>query len=194
MRKFRLPVLILFFLTAFAAILLVSLRSQLRGNLLAVYDLCVFGHGPFPTAAPVSYRLVAHAGGAFHGLTYTNSKEALDESYRKGFRLFELDFEWTSDNRLVLVHDWKHTSSLFGQPAHVFTYNEFLTSARRDGLHQVTFEGLVSWLRSHSDAFVVTDTKASNMRLLTFLRVNGREVLPQLIIQIYSLSELRAAR
>jgi glycerophosphoryl diester phosphodiesterase len=194
MRKFRIPAILLLILAPIGAILCRPLRTQLKGNLLAVYDLCLFGSGPFPTAAPISYRMVAHAGGAFHGLTYTNSEEALDENYRKGFRVFELDFEWTSDSRLVMVHDWKQTSSLFGQPPHIFTYNAFLTSRRRDGLHQLTFEGLVSWLRSHPDAFVVTDTKASNDRLLTFLRAHGKEVLPQLVIQIYRLSELRSAR
>lgn len=194
MRKFRIPAILLLILAPIGAVLCRPLRTQIKGNVLAFYDLWRFGHNSFSAAPPVAYRLVAHAGGAFHGLTYTNSKEALDENYRKGFRVFELDFEWTSDNHLVLVHDWEHSSSLSGQRPHVFTYAEFLSSTRRDGLHQLTFEGLVSWLRSHPDAFVVTDTKASNDRLLTFLRVHGKEVLPQLIIQIYRLSELRSAR
>lgn len=191
MSKLRFPLILALLL---APILLIPIRSKLKANLLAAYDLCRFGRALYATAPPVSYRLVAHAGGAIHGLTYTNSREALDESYRKGFRAFELDFEWTSDNHLVLVHDWDHTSSLFGLPPHVFTYHEFLTSSRRDGLHQMTFEGLVSWLRIHKDVLVVTDTKASNIQLMSFLRVNGKEVLRQLIIQIYRLSELREAR
>ena len=48
---------------------------------------------------------IAHAGGRYLGYTYTNSIEAL-EANRDKFNLFEIDFSWTSDNRLVGLHDW----------------------------------------------------------------------------------------
>jgi arylsulfatase A-like enzyme len=54
-----------------------------------------------------SPAFVAHAGGGIKGRSYTNSLEALDENYRRGFRFFELDFNWTSDNQLVCIHDWE---------------------------------------------------------------------------------------
>jgi glycerophosphoryl diester phosphodiesterase len=139
-------------------------------------------------------RRVAHAGGAVRGLVYTNSCEALDENYSKGYRVFELDFHWTTDGRLVLVHDWGEAASQFGTAPHVFGYEEFLSRPRLDGLHQMTYSDLHEWLRNHPDALVVTDTKASNERLLNYLRNNGRDILPQLILQIYRLSELRPAR
>jgi glycerophosphoryl diester phosphodiesterase len=145
-------------------------------------------------ASPVEGRLVAHAGGSVRGLTYTNSRDALDGSYANGYRIFELDFDWTSDGRLVLVHDWNHTSMLFRTAPHVFTYREFVEGKPSDGLHQLTFEDLEDWLHRHPDALVVTDTKAGNPRLLGYLSKHGRDILPQLIVQIYRLSELRTAR
>ena len=51
--------------------------------------------------------MIAHAGGGINGINYSNSIEALNHNYAKGFRYFEMDFSWTSDNKLVCLHDWK---------------------------------------------------------------------------------------
>lgn len=50
--------------------------------------------------------LVAHALGAVGGRTYSNSLEAFQASYAKGFRAFEADLSLTTDNQLVAIHDW----------------------------------------------------------------------------------------
>jgi glycerophosphoryl diester phosphodiesterase len=169
-------------------------RHRIEGEMVAALDLFC---GPQTPAAPVvrvPERLVAHAGGAVNGVAYTNAREALDQHYAAGYRVFELDFDWTSDGRLVVVHDWTSAAAAFGLPAHVLGYDEFIHATRRDGLHQMSFEDLSAWLRAHRDAYVVTDTKASNPRLLTWLAANGGDILPQLIVQIYRLTELDAAR
>ena len=46
-------------------------------------------------------RYIAHAGGEILGNTYTNSLEALNNSYKNGFRYFELDMIVTADNYIV---------------------------------------------------------------------------------------------
>ncbi len=43
------------------------------------------------------------------GLIYTISRQALDENYAKGFRVFEIDFNYTQSGELVCVHDWGHS-------------------------------------------------------------------------------------
>ena len=48
--------------------------------------------------------LIAHAGGAIDGYTYTNSKEALINSLDKGFRYIELDLYETTDSNVVCLH------------------------------------------------------------------------------------------
>lgn len=53
-----------------------------------------------------SNNYIAHALGGIDGQTYTNSKEAIENSYNKGVRLFEVDVKLTSDNKLVCVHGW----------------------------------------------------------------------------------------
>ncbi|PIE71308.1 MAG: hypothetical protein CSA22_03330 [Deltaproteobacteria bacterium] len=44
---------------------------------------------------------VAHAGGGIQSHTYTNAYEALNETYKKGVKYFELDFVFTSDRQRV---------------------------------------------------------------------------------------------
>jgi glycerophosphoryl diester phosphodiesterase len=168
--------------------------ALVRGNLVALLDLQYTRQSTPSLAAPVEARLVAHAGGAVRGLTYTNSREALDEHYAEGYRVFELDFHWTSDGRLVVVHDWRNASARFGTTTHVFSYDEFVSAKCRDGLHQLTFEQLREWLQTHEDAIVVTDTKDSNVRFLRYLQANAGDIRRQLIIQIYRVSELQLAR
>jgi glycerophosphoryl diester phosphodiesterase len=185
--------------SGFAVILLSAVaawhhRSLVSGNLIALIDLPYSQQSSSSPYSSVEARLVAHAGGAVHGLTYTNSLEALNEHYIEGYRVFELDFHWTSDGKLVVIHDWVDTSAQFGAKPHVFSYDEYVSKRRRDGLHQLTFEMLCEWLQTHRDALVVTDTKDNNNRLLRYLQADGGAIESQLIIQIYRMSELNAAR
>lgn len=56
------------------------------------------------------YGLIAHAGGGItvdgRQYSYTNSREAVEQSYAAGHRVIELDFALTSDEYLVCTHDW----------------------------------------------------------------------------------------
>ena len=49
--------------------------------------------------------LIAHAGGAFEGRTYTNSKEALMNASDNGFRFIELDLYTPPEGDVVCSHD-----------------------------------------------------------------------------------------
>ncbi len=61
-------------------------------------------------------RLIAHAGGIGNQRTDTNSLEALDASVGRGHTAIEVDLSWTTDGRLVLLHDWDETlTGLFGR-------------------------------------------------------------------------------
>ena len=48
--------------------------------------------------------LIAHAGGAIDGYSYTNSREALTNALDNGFRYIELDLYETTDNNAVCLH------------------------------------------------------------------------------------------
>lgn len=70
--------------------------------------------------------LIAHAGGIIKGVMYTNSLEAINNSYNKGFRYIELDFNWTNDGELVLIHDWDDEfAELFDVSPEQYSFSEF---------------------------------------------------------------------
>lgn len=103
-------------------------------------------------------RFIAHAGGAIDGHRYTNSLEAMNNSYNNGFRMFELDIIRTSDNHYVAAHDWKSWARQTG-------YTETLPPSRNVFLQQLILNKykpmdmtlINTWFAKHSDAVLVTD-------------------------------------
>ena len=103
-------------------------------------------------------RLIAHAAGQINGDIYTNSLEALDLSYKKGFRLFELDLRLTKDNRLVAVHawaEWKNRVDFKGELPP--TYKEFMSYKIKNKYTPMDTEKLRVWFEKHPDTILVTD-------------------------------------
>jgi len=103
-------------------------------------------------------RYIAHAGGEINGVKSTNSKEAMDLNYKKGFRLFELDIIETSDGKLVAAHDWKmwarftdYTGAL--PPSH----SEFMKHKIYGDYTTLDMTGINAWFKAHPDATLVTD-------------------------------------
>jgi glycerophosphoryl diester phosphodiesterase len=64
-----------------------------KGHFTVVCFFAVFFMLVPVAAAPAmsAPTLIAHAGGAINQQTYTNSLEALNANYAKGFRFFEID-------------------------------------------------------------------------------------------------------
>ena len=107
---------------------------------------------------PSNDRYIAHAAGEVNGIKSTNSKEALDENYKKGFRLFELDIIKTSDGKMVAAHDWKmwarftdYTGAL--PPSHA----EFKKHKIYGDYTTLDIKGINEWFAAHPDAILVTD-------------------------------------
>lgn len=116
--------------------------------------------GNFPTLderLEVS-RFIAHAGGRIDGHDYTNSLEALDNSYRKGFRLFELDISYTSDSVFVAAHDWKKWQEMtgFGGPLPP-SHEAFLQQKLFGQYSPLDMDRINAWFAAHPDAVLVTD-------------------------------------
>ncbi|MEM6724609.1 MAG: hypothetical protein AAF598_11255, partial [Bacteroidota bacterium] len=103
-------------------------------------------------------RFIAHAGGMIEGHTYTNSLEALNTSYKKGFRLFELDILQTSDGAFVAAHDWggwKQSAGFKGQiPPDRGTFNAQLIHGK---FQPLDMDQINKWFADHPDAILVTD-------------------------------------
>jgi glycerophosphoryl diester phosphodiesterase len=110
------------------------------------------------TFEPHINRYIAHAGGEVNGIKSTNTKDALDESYAKGFRFFELDIIKTSDGKLVAAHDWKMWSRFTDYKGELPpTHEEFMKRKIYGDYTTLDLEGINDWFKAHPDATLVTD-------------------------------------
>lgn len=103
-------------------------------------------------------KFIAHGGGVIDGYTYTNSLEALNLSYEKGFKMFELDIIKTSDGKYVCAHDWDNWALQTGYKGQLPpTHSEFLKHKIRGKFTPIDMETINKWFLSHKDAILVTD-------------------------------------
>lgn len=105
-----------------------------------------------------SKRYIAHAGGSIDNYVYTNSLESLNLSYKKGFKLFELDISKTSDNYFVAAHDWKLWKKMTKYEGDLPpSRNEFLNYKIFNKYTPMDINVINKWFKSHKDAVLVTD-------------------------------------
>lgn len=147
-----------------------------------------------------SNKLIAHAGGGIQGLTYTNSIDAIEENYSKGHRIFECDLIMTSDNQIVLRHDWGNEfKDAFEQSddweGDIPTYDEYKESLIGGRYTVGTLDNLCQFMKENEDVYVVTDTKDAEPELVntifnTFwnylVQNNLQNLKERFIIQIYT--------
>ena len=101
-------------------------------------------------------RLVAHAGGNIDNIQGTNTIDAVRYNYSIGQRVFELDFNLTSDDILVGIHDW-------GAKNEALTLEEFSSRKIHDRYTPSTYADFIRFLSEHKDSFIVTDTKSYDL-------------------------------
>jgi hypothetical protein len=133
-------------------------------------------------------RFIAHAGGEIDGHRYTNSREAMDRSYRNGLRLLEIDLIRTSDGRLVGAHDWDRWREETGSTSFHPSHREFKETLLFGKYHTLDLANLDRWFAERPDAFLVTDKVADFETLL-----DGFSHRSRLIVEVFSIGDyLRA--
>ncbi len=136
--------------------------------------------------------LVAHAGGAVGEHTYTNSREALVAAAEHGFHLIELDFSFTRDGHLVLLHDWGKTPEQIFEgalPDGPMSLAEFRAAGSRLGLTHMSLDDLGAWLETHPEIDIVTDFKTDSIRGLEHIVATLPRLQARFVPQIYALDE-----
>ena len=125
-------------------------------------------------------RYIAHAGGEVNGIKSTNTKEALDQNYNKGFRFFELDIIETADGHLVAAHDWNMWAR-FTDFSGVLppTHEQFLQHKIYGEFTTLDMEGINNWFKDHPDATLVTD-KINNPVSLANSFIDKKRLLMEL--------------
>ena len=135
--------------------------------------VCLWGWTPAAESFELHHSRVAHAGGGIDGVAYTNSIEALNQNYAQGFRLFEMDFSWTSDNELVCLHDWGFTfEKRFGFKTKKIPDRstfEYLVDHFGD-YHACTLDELAEWMEEHPDSILITDVHVERKVALQMIR------------------------
>ena len=129
--------------------------------------------------------MIAHAGGGFKDLTYTNSIDAL-ELNKENYEFFELDFFLTDDGKIVCAHDWSENLKSFS----IFqTYVD-----NKEDFKPCTYLTLKNWLKLNPDVKIITDIKNDNLSGLKFISKNFENFEKIFIPQIYKPSEYKIIR
>lgn len=147
------------------------------------------------SAEPV---LIGHAMGGIKDAAYSNSLEAFKKNYRKGLRIFEADFATTSDNKLVLRHDWKKKrgqKGLLKEEGYIPTYDEFMNTPLYGKYTPLSLADVFQLMKRHPDVLIITDTKSdqydkivAQFQLLkeTAEETDSMNCLDRFIIQLYN--------
>ena len=116
---------------------------------------------------------IVHAGGQAGDDIGTNSLEAINNSFLYGYRYIEIDFNFTSDGKLVCVHDWDTDYFRMGKPAgKVLSSEEFDNAKVLAKYTTMTAEELAQWLYQKPNTYVITDIKENNIAGLQYLAYN----------------------
>lgn len=136
----------------------------------------------------MSRAVVAHAGGALDGHKSTNSIDALLYNYNLGCRIFEVDLLFTSDDVLVLAHDWHQYSQITGIETGQPISGDFKSTLIHSRYKSTTWSDVEGFLESHKDALVISDTKGDNLLVLN--RLSTSSCRGQVIVQTYRPREI----
>jgi len=143
---------------------------------------------------PIDYTrfFIAHAGGEIDGIDYTNSLEALNLSYSKGCRLFELDLETTSDDKFVAVHDWEYFKVITNYSGTIdntpLSEEEFLSLKIHGKYTPMNMDAVNIWFQNHKDAILVVD-KSNNPRKI----YNDFQFRDRVIMELFSWDKIDTA-
>jgi glycerophosphoryl diester phosphodiesterase len=137
-----------------------------------VLSLCLSMLGAYGAAVAHDWtenRAVAHALGGIQGLTYTNSRDALEFNYQRGHKVFEVDLQLTSDGVMVARHDWsKALAELLEQEydptTPVQSYASFAEQKIYRKFAPISLEGIAQYMATHDDMWLVTDTKSTSVK------------------------------
>lgn len=139
-------------------------------------------------------RVVMHALGAIDGLAYTNSKEALENSYLEGNKAFECDMVLTADGELVACHDWGTGMQKGFSEDNIPTKEEFMQVKIYDQYTPMSIDEIIEFMAEDPEVYVITDTKYAEAEYYEqqFKKIvesatehNCEDVLKRFVIQIY---------
>lgn len=131
---------------------------------------------------------ILHAGGGSNNLTYLNSEETFEIYYNQGYRVFEYDFELSTDNKMIGTHDYNYIDQYSNSNS--FNYDEFKQLKINHEYTPITEDWLINILINYDDIKVVLDTKHNEIEIYERLNNIQQELnisfKDKIIPQLYS--------
>lgn len=139
-------------------------------------------------------KMIAHGGGTVEGFDTSSSYDAVMQSIANGFKVIELDMEFSSDNKIIMLHDWDRTVTTYlGRKFDIkLTQKQFNDQLICGKFQSLTFDKLTKILDNNPQVRIVTDTKGDNIKLLTTIANKYPDYVDRMIPQIYDYSEFEA--
>ena len=142
-----------------------------------------------------AHYMISHAMGGVDGYSYTNCLEGFQENYAEGHRVFEVDLEYTSDDRLVVWHHWNRQVCSEHKKGKAPTHRQFMNYRIFDRFTPLDLEALLGLMSEHPDVRIVVDgkypetsTAKKEYRAIvsTAKKLGVSEVLDRMIVEIYN--------
>jgi glycerophosphoryl diester phosphodiesterase len=111
------------------------------------------------------YGFVAHAFGAIDGRVYTNTLEAFQRNYARGFRVFECDLVLLADGTALVAHDGLEANYGLNKTFREATWADLAGHKYLGEYTILRAQELAQLLRDHPDAYVILDEKYSRLEI-----------------------------
>ena len=140
-------------------------------------------------------QYIAHAAGVIKDIKYSNSQEALKQSYNFGYKFIEIDISLTNDGQLVLIHDWYKTrKSLFNKKG-IISKKYFLQDKMIANLTPMSLDMALKWLESHPEIYFISDAKNTQIcKILEYINKFFPQIKNRFIPQIYQFDEYQSVK
>lgn len=142
-----------------------------------------------------SHFMISHALGGINDTAYLNCLEGFQENYEEGHRIFEVDMSYTSDDKIVLWHDWGKSFNSRYADKYVPTYKEFMGCKLKGKYTPMSLERLLELMAEYPDILVITDSKSNKadsareqftMIVDTAKNLGMEPVLGRFCVQVYN--------
>lgn len=167
----------------------------------------------YPSKEFYEYNVIAHGCGGIDGYIYTDSMEAIENSYLNGTRLFDIDLRFSSDNQIIIRHDWDYD---LGQPEFDYIRNsdswaskykqgqrardilpskdKFIQTPIYGKYHAISFDDVYQWAKLHKNTYFVLDTKEDVIETYRWIIDNygfDKSFLDQIVVSCYDVNDLK---
>ena len=152
-------------------------------------------HYDFDNDWVYDYDYVAHAFGGKGTKTYTNSLEAFKYNYELGHRVFEVDFDLTTDGVTVCSHDedyWRYITGNENNDVE-YSHENFKNTPLFTDYTPLDYKDVIDLMTEYPDIYIITDTKYADElsvykqfgQLCEYAKTVDENVLDRLVPQIY---------